>query len=355
VAQLAWSFATRKVYHEVRAPDVLHLVEISYMRLDQERLASSTDHLRCHHSHCTPTLALAPTPSPLNRRCTQPWPPARSSWPASWSRSTSPTWRTPLPSRDTSAWRCLFDPSLLYTTRPTTNDQQLTTDNRQPSTRSTPRSDELLAVLGDQAAAKAGSFLPQNLTNTVWGFSQLGAAHPRLFDAVAAEAKRRRLEGFNTQNLSDLAWAMSVAGQKVGQKSAGSRVAVASAAQRPTADGRPTNRSNQPTQTMQPTHSQDPELFDQIATAAAAAADEASPHSLSDLAWAYANAGHAAPGLFAAISRAAAGKLNDRFSLGMLSDLLWWVGCGLELPGRLSGLAAVCRLHAVEGVVTGLF
>jgi len=70
-------------------------------------------------------------------------------------------------------------------------------------------------------------------------------------------------------------------------------------------------------------HPQDPELFELLAAAAIPAAPTASPHSISDLAWAFATAGHPAPELFAALTRAAAGKLNDRFSLGMLTDMLW--------------------------------
>ena len=86
---------------------------------------------------------------------------------------------------------------------------------------------------------------------------------------------------------------------------------------------------------------QDPKLYDLIAPAAAATADTASPHSLSDLAWAFAAAGRPAPGLFAAVARSAAGRMSQRFGLGMLSDLLWWVSrhCpGGQQAGRASRL-----------------
>ena len=77
------------------------------------------------------------------------------------------------------------------------------------------RDDALMRVLGGEGARLAPEFSAQNLSNAAWGFAQLGARHPALFGAVAAEAKRRRLEGFNTQNLSDLAWALAAVEHEV--------------------------------------------------------------------------------------------------------------------------------------------
>lgn len=72
-----------------------------------------------------------------------------------------------------------------------------------------------MAFLGDQALPRLASFSPQNLANSAWGFAQLGASHPGLMAGVAGEARRRGLEGFNSQNISDLAFALSAAGHKV--------------------------------------------------------------------------------------------------------------------------------------------
>jgi hypothetical protein len=72
-----------------------------------------------------------------------------------------------------------------------------------------------MAFLGDEAVPLLPQFTPQNLANTAWGFSQLGARHAGMFAGIAAEAKARGLEGFNTQNLSDVAWAFSAAGHEV--------------------------------------------------------------------------------------------------------------------------------------------
>jgi hypothetical protein len=48
--------------------------------------------------------------------------------------------------------------------------------------------------------------LLQNISNLVWAYGRLSYPHPQLFSALAAAAKGCSLDGFNNQNLTDLAW-----------------------------------------------------------------------------------------------------------------------------------------------------
>jgi len=56
----------------------------------------------------------------------------------------------------------------------------------------------------------------QNISNAAWAFGRLGMQHPELFSALSAVSKASKLEGFNNQNITDLAWGFAEAGNQVG-------------------------------------------------------------------------------------------------------------------------------------------
>lgn len=58
-------------------------------------------------------------------------------------------------------------------------------------------------------------FAAQNVSNAAWAFGSLGVQHPAMFDALASAAKAARLEGYNSQNITDLAWGFANAGHQV--------------------------------------------------------------------------------------------------------------------------------------------
>jgi hypothetical protein len=55
----------------------------------------------------------------------------------------------------------------------------------------------------------------QNVSNAAWAYGCLGVAHPALFDALSAAAKASKLEGYNNQNITDLAWGFAQVGHNV--------------------------------------------------------------------------------------------------------------------------------------------
>lgn len=57
--------------------------------------------------------------------------------------------------------------------------------------------------------------LTQNVSNAAWAFGSLGVSHQALFGALAAAAKACQLEGYNHQNITDLAWGTAQAGHTV--------------------------------------------------------------------------------------------------------------------------------------------
>merc|ERR1711967_31125 len=67
-------------------------------------------------------------------------------------------------------------------------------------------------ALPEAVRRRLGGFNPQELSNTAWAFATAGHASPELFKAISAEAVRRRLGGFNEQALSNTAWAFATVG-----------------------------------------------------------------------------------------------------------------------------------------------
>lgn len=56
----------------------------------------------------------------------------------------------------------------------------------------------------------------QNVSNAAWAYGSLGVAHPAMFEALSAVAKASKLEGYNNQNITDLAWGFAQVGHNVG-------------------------------------------------------------------------------------------------------------------------------------------
>ena len=151
------------------------------------------------------------------------------------------------------------------------------------------------AILGS-----LGDFAPQGLSNTVWAFATAGHASPELFDAISAEAVRRRLGGFNEQDVSNTAWAFATAGHEA------------------------------------------PELFNGIsAEAVRRGLGGFNEQALSNTAWAFATAGHEAPELFNAISAEAVRRRLGAFNEQNLSNTAWaFATAGHESAELFDAIAA---------------
>ena len=66
------------------------------------------------------------------------------------------------------------------------------------------------AALPEAVRRRLDGFNPQDLSNTAWAFATAGHASPELFNVISAEALRRRLSGFDEQDLCNIAWAFAV-------------------------------------------------------------------------------------------------------------------------------------------------
>jgi hypothetical protein len=89
---------------------------------------------------------------------------------------------------------------------------------------------------------------------------------------------------------------------------------------------------------------QNPELFELLARATMNRMHELSPHSLSDLTWAFAAARQ--PNAVAVLTAAApaAAACLERFSAGMLADMLWsYASVGVRHEALLAAAAKVGR------------
>ena len=69
----------------------------------------------------------------------------------------------------------------------------------------------LWTMVSNEAVGRLGEFNSQNLSNTAWAFARVGHASPALFDGVARAAVGR-LGEFNAQGLSNTAWAFATVG-----------------------------------------------------------------------------------------------------------------------------------------------
>ena len=189
------------------------------------------------------------------------------------------------------------------------------------------------AILGS-----LGDFAPQGLSNTVWAFATAGHASPELFDAISAEAVRRRLGGFNEQDVSNTAWAFATAGHEAPELFNG---ISAEAVRRGLGGFNEQNLSNTAWAFATAGH-ESAELFDAIAAEAVRRRlGGFNPQALSNTAWAFATAGHAPPELFQAISAEAVRRRLGGFDEQNLSNTAWaFATVGHASPELLNAISA---------------
>jgi hypothetical protein len=72
----------------------------------------------------------------------------------------------------------------------------------------------LMQRLLEAAVPLAAAMKPQAIANTALAAAKLGVGDARLFEALAAAALQRQAQGFDAQNLCNLAWALAVAEQR---------------------------------------------------------------------------------------------------------------------------------------------
>ena len=68
------------------------------------------------------------------------------------------------------------------------------------------------AALPEAVRRRLDGFNPQDLSNTAWAFASASHASQELFKAISAEVARRRLGDFRPQELSNTVWAFASAG-----------------------------------------------------------------------------------------------------------------------------------------------
>jgi hypothetical protein len=92
-----------------------------------------------------------------------------------------------------------------------------------------------------------------------------------------------------------------------------------------------------------PAISQDTELFELLARATLNSMHELSPHSLSDLTWAFAAARQPNAAAVLTAAAPAAVACMERFSAGMLADMMWsYASVGVRDEALLAAAAKVC-------------
>lgn len=146
---------------------------------------------------------------------------------------------------------------------------------------------ELWLSIDAEAQRRVEEFEPQNISNMLWAFSTAGQRASALFSLMASQAQREdRLTKFTSQALSNTAWSYA--------------------------------KANHPA----------PDLFEAIGAEARARLRQRRPRgdfaaqALSNTAWAFAKAGHKAPALFDAIGEEAKGRLDEFVPQG-LANMAW--------------------------------
>ena len=214
---------------------------------------------------------------------------------------------------------------------------------------------ELMDVLAQAMQPVLHKFEPQALGNTVWAYAKAGHASPDLLEAVA-KAALPRLHKFEPMALSNLAWAYA----KAEHASPELFTAVAQAAlphlrtaklrgARPhpgRARFKPEEMSNMLWAYATAGHAA-PHLFKAVAQAAPPRLRNFKPQELSNTVWAYATAGHASPDLFEAVAQAALPQLRN-FKPQELSNTAWaYATAGHASPDLFEAVAqaALPQLH----------
>ena len=71
----------------------------------------------------------------------------------------------------------------------------------------------LFEAIAEETLAKIQNFNTQGLTNTAWAFATLGIKDDKLFRAISTESLEK-IQNFNTQELANTAWAFATLGIK---------------------------------------------------------------------------------------------------------------------------------------------
>ena len=155
-------------------------------------------------------------------------------------------------------------------------------------------------ALEEMARRRLGGFDAQQLSNTAWAFATAGFKAPDLFDIISAEVVRRGLDDFNEQDLSNTAWAFA----KVGREA--------------------------------------PALFDIISgEVVRRGLGDSNARDLSNTAWAFAKVGRAAPDLFEIISTEVVRRELCDFNAQDLSNTAWaFAKVGREAPDLFDIISA---------------
>ena len=189
-------------------------------------------------------------------------------------------------------------------------------------------------------------FDSQHLSNTAWAFAKACRPVPALMCAIAAEATKR-VHKFNPQELANTAWAYATAGHAAPAL----LVAIAVEAVPRVREFSPQDFSNTVWAYVTSGHAA-PALLGAIAVEAATRVRKFTAQDFAITAWAYATAGHAAPALLDAIAAEAASRLREsrarEFSSQNLTNMAWaYATAGHAAPALLDAIAAEAapRVH----------
>ena len=207
------------------------------------------------------------------------------------------------------------------------------------------RARETLKSRPDDDNPAAARCVPQDVANIAWAFAKACHADDALFDAVAARV-RTSTAGFNTQDLVNVAWAFAKTGRGVGDD--GDRASFAAISEALLAlpggtfdaltapqlanvawafakandAGGGSTRGGASSSSISSISSPFASLFAALARSAASRANDFSAQELTDVAWAFANAGCVDGRLFAAFARRAE-TLADDFDDEELDNAEW--------------------------------
>ncbi|MEM7515755.1 MAG: RAP domain-containing protein [Planctomycetota bacterium] len=180
------------------------------------------------------------------------------------------------------------------------------------------------------------------MANTVWAFATVGVAAELLFEAIAAEA-RRRISEFNPQNMANAVWAYATAG--VPAESLFEAIAVEAR-----------NRIDEfDAQAMANTVWAFAKsgvvarwLFETVAAEARKRLEEFSAQDLANTVWAFATAGVAAQSLFEAIAAEARNRVTE-FNAQDMANTVWaFATAGVAAQQLFDAIAAEARKRVTK-------
>ena len=136
-----------------------------------------------------------------------------------------------------------------------------------------------LSTIARASSQRCHEFNTQELSNTAWAFATAGCVEPRLFEAIAKEAEQMARD-FNPQELANTLWAFAKLGAKA------------------------------------------PAMFEKLGDAAIHRAEAFTPQNISNTAWSFAKAGLAHARVFEVLAKVGAKKIPT-FSVQALSNTAW--------------------------------